>query len=512
MTTSERHELAARPGGVARGEPRHGRRLPAGLGALLLITLVLTTTWAIATPAWQAPDEPAHFSYTQAIVELGRLPGGEGRADSTEVSRSTAAANTDQVVFNRRAQPPFDDAPRRAFAETATDAERRDGGGPSSTSTYPPLYYALEALPYLAVRSGDIYTRMTAMRIFSGLWALLTVTAAWLLIGELTRRNRLAQLTGAATVGLWPLLTFVSAGLNPDGLLIALWTLAMWLGVRVLRRGLTLGDGLALGLVTGAALVTKSASLVLAPIVVAVLLWAAWRGRRTAGRTLLALVVSVAVLAAPLAAYTVQARSSDKPAFAQASEISTATGTGFKPRQFASYLWQFYLPKLPFMNPRINNQIPVISSKPALNIWLGSGSAVFGWVNVWFPAWVYWILGGALGLMALLFAAACARWWRGASKASRRRAAAPVLFLAAVGILTLGALHYADYGYYANNRGFFIQGRYLLPLAGLLAAFAGLAVAGLPRRVAWPVAAVWLGGLVAFQFASLGLTVARFYA
>ena len=46
---------------------------------------------------------------------------------------------------------------------------------------------------------------------------------------------------------------FVSSSVNPDASLIACFALTFWLGARVLRRGLTLRDGVALGAVTALA-------------------------------------------------------------------------------------------------------------------------------------------------------------------------------------------------------------------------------------------------------------------
>ena len=48
------------------------------------------------------------------------------------------------------------------------------------------------------------------------------------------------------------MMTFVSASVSPDSMLYALWTLALWLGVRILRRGLTAAAGAALFAARGA--------------------------------------------------------------------------------------------------------------------------------------------------------------------------------------------------------------------------------------------------------------------
>jgi 4-amino-4-deoxy-L-arabinose transferase-like glycosyltransferase len=308
-------------------------------------------------------------------------------------------------------------------------------------------------------------------------------------------------------------MTFVSSSVNPDALVVALWTLVAWLGVKALKRGLTPRVAVALGGLTGAALITKASALVLVPPVLAAVAVAGWRSRGArAGNAAVATGLAVTAMVVPFAVWTVASSAGGRSAYGQASEVSSYSGAGgFNVRQFASYLWQFYLPRLPSMQP-VQHQIPVISNRPAVNLWLGTGSAVFGWVSLWFPKGVYWAIGAALVLVALLFAAASARWWRRTPGAQRGGRLLPAAFLAAIGLLTIAGLHYTDYSFYASQRGLFMQGRYLLPLAGVLAAVVGFALSAVPQRLRPVAAGVWLGALLTLQVASLGLVLGRWYA
>jgi hypothetical protein len=59
-----------RPGPARRRLADHRRRVgslrpPAPLGALLLVAALLGVAWTVVTPAFQAPDENAHFGYVQ---------------------------------------------------------------------------------------------------------------------------------------------------------------------------------------------------------------------------------------------------------------------------------------------------------------------------------------------------------------------------------------------------------------------------------------------------------------
>jgi hypothetical protein len=44
------------------------------LPAIVSIYLVMGTLYAVYTPAWQAPDEPAHYNYIQLLAEQHRFP------------------------------------------------------------------------------------------------------------------------------------------------------------------------------------------------------------------------------------------------------------------------------------------------------------------------------------------------------------------------------------------------------------------------------------------------------
>jgi hypothetical protein len=52
--------------------PFNNRILPL---CLYLLTFVLATLFALRTPDWQAPDEPAHYAYIATIAETGLPPG-----------------------------------------------------------------------------------------------------------------------------------------------------------------------------------------------------------------------------------------------------------------------------------------------------------------------------------------------------------------------------------------------------------------------------------------------------
>jgi hypothetical protein len=139
------------------------------------------------------------------------------------------------------------------------------------------------------------------------------------------------------------------------------------------------------------------------------------------------------------------------------------------------------------------------------DIWLKGGWADFGWLEIEFPGAVYVLL--ALLTLAILGGAVLAivRAW---SRIDRVLAAA-----FALAIVTLFAgLHWTEFRTLIGGSGPFTQGRYLLPLIGLMAAAVAAAVSVLPARRQPAAAGLLLGGLVVLQLASLGIVIGRFYA
>jgi hypothetical protein len=481
------------------------RRVPAGLLALLAATLVLCVTWSVVTPAFQAPDENSHFGYTQELAEDFDLPGDAARpVFSNEQLLAASASNADQAAGVRAARMEWSRSAYerwRAAEERLPGAAHTDGGGPNPASSNPPLYYLFEAGAYRVAEDGDIFARLEATRLLSLLWALVTVTAVWLLAGEVFARDRLLQLAAAGGAALAPMLQFVSASVSPDSMLYAVASLTLWLGVRILKRGLTVRSALALCAVVGAGCVVKTTTYALLPGVALVLAVGLWR-RRPIARAAAArpLAAAAGALASTVGVWFALARALDRNATAQ---LSGSTGTaGTNVRELLSYVWQFYLPRLPFQGKYTTGAAPHI---PVYDIWLKGAWASFGWLEIQFADPVYLFLGAVTVLVAVLAAISLWRYRRTSDLAVGA-------FFAVVAVSLVAALHWTEYHLVKGGGGNFNQGRYLLPLIGL----AGLAVAQAlrplaPRGRAMGVAVV-LGGLFTLDLLSLGLTLERFYA
>jgi hypothetical protein len=469
--------------------------------ALTAASLLLAFGWALVSPPFEAPDETAHFGYVQSLAEDGALPGDPKRISySREQIVAINESNSDQAAAQPAVKMEWNRTAYEHWRREAHTLDRTDGGGPNSASANPPLYYLAEAGAYVAFAGSDLFGRLLAMRLASALWLAVSVIAAWLLAGEALGRDRLAQLAAAGLVGLAPMMTFVSASVSPDSMLIAMWTTAFWLGVRILRRGLDVRSAAAFFGVVGLAIVVKAASYALLPAAALVLAVGLYRrADRRPARVAGVLGAALTPLAVIAGSWFVVAHASTRPAAAQISAVSHTSG--FNLRELLSYIWQFYLPRLPFQNdfPTVAHTIPVY------DIWIKGLWGSFGWTEIVFPNRVYVLIAI---LMLIVVVAAMLELWRARAGADK----AIVAFLGLAALSLFAGLHWTEYNQIRVGVSNFNQGRYLLPLAGV----AGIVVALAIRRLApakRPLAvAGMLGGLLVLQVFSMALVLQRFYA
>jgi len=474
------------------------RRPPAALLVLLVLAALGSIAWGLLVPALQGPDESSHLGAVSRIADRGALlPAAREQGLSRELLVTASEAGFGPLVGNLGARPfwtPLDERRLRAAEDRLGDAADDPVAAPPAsppvqgTNRNPPLYYAYLALPWRAAAGSSFIDRVHLARLFNVPLLLATVALTWLIAGALAPGTPWARPLAAGFVALQPQLSFLSGTVNPDVLLVTLFTAFIALAVRTLRTRPSPVLMAALAATALAASATHPRGVLLFPVAAIVVLLSPGLGRRHR-RPLLALAVVLAGAALLVGgAYL---------------ERTTADGISapFDVRQFASYVWQFYLPRLSFMDPAIGGDYG------AADVWVRTFFGTFGSLEVQFPGWTYDLLG-AVALVALAgFAAALVR--HRAVVASRWRTGVALLVLI---VLTVAALHVVAYRtLLIAGDDPIIVGRHLLPLVSVVAV--GVAVAGLalPRRLGRGYAAVVLSGLVLLQLGGLGITLSRFY-
>jgi 4-amino-4-deoxy-L-arabinose transferase-like glycosyltransferase len=484
-------------------EPRRIRmpRPPATLACLLAASFVLGCGWALIVPAFQAPDEFAHVAVVQSLANRGDLPGDPNRPlQSTEEQVASSASNAAQTAQQLLVKPEWSERRYdrwRERARTLGKDSRTDGGGPNPAASNPPLYYLWLVPPYKAASSGDFFARLEAMRLASALLLLITVTATWLLAGTVFGRRRPLQLAAASLPALLPMVTFVSASVTPDSLLYATSALVLWLGARVVVGRGGLADILALCAIAGLAVLTKATAYAFLPAVALAVIIGAWRAHDLR-RLVVTGLIAGAAFAVVVAPWVVIARVNDRPASGQL--VGAGPASDVNVREFASYVWQYYLPRLPFQTP----YAPLGDYPQAYETWFKRAVGAFGWLEVRWPPAVY---GGLFAIWLSVIGGAAVALFRRRRTLDWRLMA----FFATAVISLLVGLHWSEFRIAEGSGGLLSQGRYLFPLLPLAGLIAASALTVVPMRLRPVALGSFVSGLVVLQLFAIGLVATRFY-
>ncbi len=212
------------------------------LPAIILLYLILGTLYALYTPAWQAPDEPAHYNYVQYLAEQRRFP---------VLKPGDYPAAYLEEIKAARFPPEMSIAPiRYEFHQ-------------------PPLYYLL-AVPVYGVFGGALLP----LRLLSVvLGALLLLVIDWTVLALAPERLFLA-LGATAFVAFLPMHLAMTAAANNDVLAELLLALILLLTIRYLKDAVAAAGQerakqllVLLGITTGLGLITKSSVYIAPPLV-----------------------------------------------------------------------------------------------------------------------------------------------------------------------------------------------------------------------------------------------------
>jgi 4-amino-4-deoxy-L-arabinose transferase-like glycosyltransferase len=463
------------------------------------VAVLNAVCWSVITPPFQVPDEPSHFAYVKQLAEEQALPSSSRQEFSRE----------EVVVLEDLRQTPYmpatgglsTRAQQEAFVAQLDDAaaEPREGSPAAGVATsQPPLYYALEAIPYLIGYGGNALVRLELMRLLSALFAGLTALFTYSFLRETLRERSSGPVVGGLCVAFAPLLGFMSGAVNPDSLLFAISAALFWALARAFRRGLTYRGTALLGGLIALGLITKLNFAGLLPGALAGLAILALREARRRGASawrLFALGLGVAV--SPLVPYAIANALGGHPVLGLLS--SSLTLVHGSPLAAAEYIWKLFLPPLPGMRPYAGG---IFSTRA---IWFNGFVGQYGWLETVFPDWVYdvaLVVGVAI-LLALGRALVAAR-----RSLRARWAELAVWALMAAGLAVLvGAASY----YSAPGAGSYTQARYLLPLIPLFAAALALAARAGGRRWEGALGILIVLAIFADDIFSQLLVVGRFY-
>lgn len=428
---------------------------------ILVAYLGLGALFAIQTPAWQAPDEPAHYNYVRYLAENGAFP-----------------------VLHMGDYP-------HAYLEQIKAA----GFPPDLPITpiryeshQPPLYYALAA-PVYSLTGGSLL----ALRLFSVALGAGIVLLAFGVARRALPGRPAAALGAAAFVAFLPQHLATVSQVGNDVLAeLLLAAVLFYLAGRV-----TVGDmpspagpmrrPIVLGILLGLILITKTTAYIALPLAAGALAWCWVRERAPLRRVVgegLAALAPAALLALPWYA-----------------------------RNLYVYGWPDFLglmrhDQIVIGQTRTAQYIaengPAAYWRRAAEWTFKSFVGVFGWMGVWLDTRVYYLLGLWLGVPLAAAAAALGlrtgRQPRAAGPAAAPRAAtrpnAAAVLLATSALLTLLTYIYYNLTFLQH------QGRYLftalIPIAVFLAAWWERALMPAVARAVVSIALAWAAVMAAW--------------
>ncbi len=215
---------------------------------LLLAYLIVAALFAARTPAWQAPDEPAHYNYVAQVAANGCCPLLEAGDWNSAYLETLKAAHFAPDTLSDLASVQYEDH-------------------------QPPLYYLLAALVFRLTNGS-----LLALRLFSVLPGAGVVAVAYATGKTLLPHRPQIALGAAAFVAFLPQHVAMLAAAENDSLAEFIVALALWATVVYLKAGRV--KAWQLGVLVGLGLLTKASTIFLAGLVPLAILLRWWIVRR----------------------------------------------------------------------------------------------------------------------------------------------------------------------------------------------------------------------------------------
>jgi Predicted membrane protein (DUF2142) len=495
---------------VARGSS--ARRTAAWLFAIAALNFAC---WALITPPFQAPDEVDHYAYTQSLLERGEGPSRNPGSPLPRWSSAETLALEDMSFFSDHqvgdTRPPWSARQQALYhAQVAVShPSSSDGGGNETAATHGAVYYAALAPAYW-LASDSPFSQLTLMRLVSALIGALTVVFAFLLARELAPGRPWLGVLAALLVAYQPMYGFISGAVNNDvGVNAGAAALELLL-ILMLRRGVTLRLGLLTGGLLLALPIVKGTAYSLYPLAGVALAATLYRHHRRADirgwAALAAAALAIRELSVRLAPVFHPAAAAAAGGGASPPEAGSVSGSTSEalahPLGYLGYLWQVFLPRLPFMARHWEN-----THHPGFVIFVERGWAAFGWYDVFLPRRLYYyVILAAMLAVPVLGLIAIRREW----PFVRRN----VLELAILVLMPLAVVAGFEAAFYTSGTRPFVAefGRYAFPAIAPLAVLVVASLHAFGRRLMVFAGAGLLVAMLTLSYACQLVTLTGFYA
>ncbi len=199
---------------------------------LLFISIFVSLLiWWVTLPIFQSFDEPAHFAQIQHIALY----------NSKDVNNtySIEEYNLLQYLhFLPNSRYTFSNSVNakgeQSFKENESSINKQKTFLYNGTvENYPPLYYYITAIIYRIFDKTSIFFEVEAIRFVSILLLLGTVYFAYKCAQLIFKKDKFAQYAVLLLIGFLPMLSQFAVSINPDNLIILLFSAFTYYGVRL---------------------------------------------------------------------------------------------------------------------------------------------------------------------------------------------------------------------------------------------------------------------------------------
>jgi predicted membrane protein DUF2142 len=472
--------------------------VPSAAAWCATIAVGMGLIWSLIVPPLQAHDEPAHIYYAQFLAETGQTPRPKATGSySPEEQAVINGVRLFDVAGNLEARPPWTEAQDEQLRRTLERGLPPVGqGGDAGVGSYPPLFYAAGSLVYLAT-PGTLLDRVWSMRLVSVALAGVVSILLFLYAREIFPCSPwvwpMLALVGTAV----PIFSFMSGVFNPDLALTAASCGVFLLLARCFRDELTATRAVLIAVVAAAGVLVKLPMLGLVPGIALGVLAIALKQRRPS-RALLA----GAVFGSLIALYAVvNVVIWNRPVLVgSGGGVATEGVAAGNWREMLVYVWQDYLPRLPFM-------VDLFSDYPAWNRWFLDWIGRFGWGDYGVPSSAGVVAALILGIVVMTGLVHFIRH----ARVVAHRFGAELLTYAAMAVGLLFLLGYTGYGYSRTTGYGFEQARYLLPLLPLYIGSIGTGLVSMRAGAGAVFGTVIVVGSTILCYWGMALTISRFY-
>lgn len=237
---------------------------------ILLLFVLLASTYSLITPAFETPDERHHFPVAEYISRTWKLPVaalGDGERWEQQALQSPL-----YYLISAALIAPIDTSDLDAVYQLNPHAKL--GLVPEPDNKMVMLDTSADRFPW----QGSILALRT-IRFFSVALGTATVLLVYLLGKQLSPESRWIPLLMMALVAFNPQFLFISGAMNNDNMVNMWGALMAWLLARTLREGLTLRRSIEIAVALALASITKTSGVTIIPLVGLVYLYDLWRSR-----------------------------------------------------------------------------------------------------------------------------------------------------------------------------------------------------------------------------------------